>query len=83
MTAVRPYFLQSEDRALVAVLHKLVPEDDEAGVGIASAHVGDELDFLRGKPVRVVTRPAGPVAQGFDRAVVTVFHRSIYSLLVL
>lgn len=61
------------DRASVAALCKFHPEDDQAGIRIAPAHIGDEFDLLRGMLVRVMVRASGPVPQGFNGAVKTPF----------
>ena len=53
--------VKAGDGAIVTTLHELDPEDNEAGIGIAPAHIGDEFDLLRGMLVRVVVRASGPV----------------------
>ena len=57
----------------VAPLHELDPENDEAGIGISSAHVGDELDFIGSMLVGVMVWSAGAVPKRFDGAVVATF----------
>lgn len=43
-----------ENGAGVASLHKLYPEDDQTGIGIASAHIHDKFDFFRGMLIGMV-----------------------------
>ena len=38
---------ESRDGAGITALHKLDPENDQAGIGIASAHIPNQFDFLR------------------------------------
>ena len=57
----------------IAALHELDPENNEAGMGVAPAHIGNELDFFRGMLVRVVVWPPGTVTQGPNGAVITAF----------
>ena len=57
----------------IAALHGLDPENDKAGVGIASAHIGNKLDFFQGMLVRMVVWPSGEATQGLDGAVITAF----------
>ena len=42
------------DRAAVAVPGKFHPEDDQAGIRIAPAHIRDEIDLLRDMPVGLI-----------------------------
>lgn len=53
---------QGEDTAL----RKFDPEDDEAGIGIAFSHIGDEFDLIRGMPVRMMLRSSESVPEGFN-----------------
>ncbi len=62
--------VQPGDGTGIATLRELHPENDKAGVGVAPAHIGNELDFFRGMLVRVVW-PPGTVTQGLDGAVIT------------
>ena len=57
----------------IAALHGLNPENDKAGVGIASAHIGNGLDCFRGMLVRMVVCPSGEVTQRFHGAVIPAF----------
>lgn len=61
--------VQPGDGTGVAALHELDPENNEAGMGVAPAHIGNELDFFRGMLVRVVVWPPGTVTQGLHGAV--------------
>ncbi len=49
------------------------PAVDKAGVGIASAHIGNKLDFFQGMLVRMVVWPSGEATQRLDGAVITAF----------
>ena len=71
-----PFFeetVQPGDGAGVATLHELDPENNEASMGVAPAHIGNGPDFFRGMLVRVVVWPPGTVTQGFNGAVITAF----------
>ena len=57
----------------VTTLGKLHPEDDQPCIRIASAHIRDELDLLRGMLVRMMMRASGTVPEGLDRAVEALF----------
>ena len=61
--------VKAGDGTIVTTLHELDPEDDEAGIGITPAHIGDEFDFIRGMLVRMVVRPPGSVTQGLYGAI--------------
>ena len=65
--------VKAGDGAIVTTLHELDPEDDQTGVGITPAHIGDKFDLLRGMLVRVVVWASGAVPEGFHGAVETVF----------
>ena len=57
------------DGAGIAVLHELDPKYHEPCVRVTLAHIGDQLDFLRGMLVGVVVGPAGAFTQGVNGAV--------------
>ena len=65
--------VKAGDGAIVTTLDELDPEDDEAGIGITPAHIGDEFDLLRGMLVRVVVWSPGSITQGLNRAVKAIF----------
>lgn len=65
--------IEAGDGALIITLSEFHPEDDETGIGIPSAHIGDKLDLLRGMLVGMMVRPSGFVPKGLDRAVKTFF----------
>lgn len=65
--------IKAGDRTLITALHKFDPEDDEAGIGITPAHIGDEFDLLWSVLTGMMVRSSGFVAKGFDRAIETVF----------
>ena len=57
----------------VTALDKLHPEDDQPCIRIASAHIRDELDLLRGMLVRMMMRASGTVPEGLNRAIKALF----------
>ena len=65
--------IQSGNGTGIAALHELDPENDKTGVGIASAHIGNKLDFFRSMLVRMVVWSSGEVTQRLDGAVITAF----------
>lgn len=65
--------VKAGDGAGVAALSKFNPEDDKAGMGIASAHIGDKFDLLRSVLIGMMVWSSGSVAKGFDRAIETVY----------
>ena len=65
--------IKAGDRALIAALHELDPEDDEPGVRITPAHIGDEFDLIRGMLVGMMVWSPGSVTQGLNGAVKAVF----------
>ena len=65
--------IQSGNGTRIAALNELDPENDKTGVGIASAHIGNKLDFFRGMLVRMVVRSSGEVTQRLHGTVITAF----------
>ena len=65
--------IQAGNGTGIAALHELDPENNEASMGVAPAHIGNGPDFFRGMLVRVVVWPPGTVTQGFNGAVITAF----------
>lgn len=65
--------IEPRNGAGVTALSKLHPEDNKTGIGIASAHIHDELDFFRSMLIRMVMWAAGTVPKGLDRTVKTAF----------
>lgn len=65
--------IEAGNRSFVTTLHKLDPENDEAGMRISSAHIGNEFDFRRSMLVGMVMWPSGLIPKGFDRAVKAIF----------
>ena len=64
--------VEAGDGTLVAALHKLDPEDDEAGVWVSAAHIGDKFELLRGMLSWMAVRTSGTVAEGLPGTVVAV-----------
>ncbi len=67
--------VQSGNGTGIAALHELNPENDKTGVRIASAHIGNGLDFFRGMLVWMVVWPSGEVTQRFHGAVIPHFQQ--------
>lgn len=65
--------VKAGDGAGVAGLGKFNPEDNKAGMGIASAHIGDKFDLLWSVLIGMMVGSSGFVAKGFNRAIETVF----------
>ncbi len=65
--------VKTRNRTLITALHKFDPEDDETGVRITPAHIGDVLDLIRGMLVEMMMGLSGSVPEGFDGAVEAVF----------
>lgn len=61
--------VEAGNGAGTTALHKFYPEDDEAGIGVASAHIEDEFDFVRGVLVGMMAGPAGEATQGVNGTV--------------
>lgn len=55
--------VESGDGAGIATLHEFHPKDDKTGIGIAPAHIRDELDFRGRMLVRMTMRSSGAVTQ--------------------
>lgn len=54
----------------IAALHEFNQENNKAGMGIAFAHIGNELDLLWCVLIGVVMRFLGEVPQGLEGTVV-------------
>lgn len=65
--------IQSRNRAGIAPLPELDPEDDQSGVRISAAHISDQRELLRGMLIRVVMRFSGAFPKGFNGAVIASF----------
>lgn len=65
--------VQGGNRAGIAALPELYPEDNEPGVRIASAHISNKLGFISSMLVRMVAGSAGTVTKGLNRAIVAAF----------
>lgn len=65
--------VEAGDGTGIAALPEFDPKDNKPHVRVASAHIRDQLDLIRGMLVGMVVRPSGAVAQGLDGAVITAF----------
>lgn len=61
--------IETGNGAGVTTLSKLYPENDQAGIRIASAHIHNQLEFLGRMLVGMVVGTPGAIPKGFDRAV--------------
>ena len=50
-------------------LSKFDPKDDETGMRITSAHIGNEFNFIWGMLIGMVVRAPGKVTKRIDRAI--------------
>lgn len=57
----------------MTALHKLNPENNQAGVRISATHIMDEFDLSIGMLVRMMVWSSGAVAQGIPGAIVAAF----------
>lgn len=62
--------VKSGDRTRITALHELYPEDNKTGMRISSAHVRNELQFLRRVLIGVMMRAAGTVSERLNRTVI-------------
>lgn len=65
--------VKAGDRAGVAALSELDPENDQAGMRIPAAHIADQLEFLRGMLIGVGMGTSGEVTERVPGAVITAF----------
>lgn len=72
-----PLFLkesvESGDGTLITALHELDPENNQSGMGIASAHIPDQFDLFRSMLIWMGMGTSGTVTQGIPRAIIAVF----------
>lgn len=61
--------VETGDGAGITALPEFDPENDQAGIRITAAHMGDEPCFLRSMLVRVMVWSSGAFTQGFYGAV--------------
>lgn len=61
--------VESGNGAGITALPEFDPENDQSGIRVAAAHIGDKLSFLWGMLVRVMVRASGAFTQGFQRAI--------------
>ena len=65
--------VKAGNRAGIASLPELDPEDHKAGIRIAPAHMGDEFPLIGGMLVGMMVGPSGAIAQRVPGAVITAF----------
>ena len=56
--------VESGNGTLISPLHELDPENNQSGMGIAPAHILNQLDFFRGMLVWMGMGTSGTVMQG-------------------
>lgn len=61
--------VQSGNGAGITTLHELDPEDNKAGIRIASAHIRNELNLIRSMLIGMMMGPSGEIPQGFNGAI--------------
>ena len=64
--------LQSGDGSNISPLSQFDPEDHKAGIGIASAHIFNESDLIRGMLVGMTVWTLGTICKGLKRAVIAI-----------
>ena len=65
--------VQTGDGAGIAALHELYPEDNQPCVRVSPAHIGNELNLIRGMLAGMMVGSSGKVTEGVNGAVVAAF----------
>lgn len=70
LAALAQETVQSRDGARVAPQLQLYPEYHQTSIGVAAAHIPDELDFIGSMLVWMAVRTVGTILQGLQRSVI-------------